>query len=315
MSNKLDYIIPPIDRALLKKELNTNTFVRKTNKGGNEIYIINHHNSPNTMREIGRLREISFATAGGGTGREIDIDEHDTSENCYQQLIVFSPDDEEIVGGYRFIDCSIFNDFSEMVMSTQHYFTFTPKFEKEYLSKSIELGRSWIQPMYQPSKDSRKGIFALDNLWDGLGALAVDYKHIEYFFGKVTMYTSYNQEARDAVLSFMHYYFPDPDHLVKPRNAVKYYFNPEFLALINGLDFKKGLKILSQYVKERGEVIPPLINQYMQLSPTMKTFGTAINEDFGGVEETGILIRISDIYDQKKNRYVESYLAEKNKEI
>jgi len=311
MSNSLDYIIPPVDRSLLQEELNKNTFVRKTNKGGNEIYVINHHNAPNTMREIGRLRELSFASAGGGTGKELDIDEHDTSDKCYQQLIIFSPEDKEIVGGYRFIDCSIFSDFSEIVMSTQHYFNFTKKFEKNQLSKSIELGRSWIQPMFQPSKDSRKGIFALDNLWDGLGTLAVDYKHIEYFFGKVTMYASYNEKARDAVLSFMHYYFPDPDHLIIPINAVEYYFNPEFLSEISGLEFKAGLKKLSNYVKKYGEVIPPLINQYMQLSPTMKTFGTAINKDFGEVEETGILIRIDDIYSQKKDRHIETYLEEK----
>ncbi len=311
MSTNLAYIIPPVDRKLLKKELNEETFVRKTNKGSNEIYVINFHNSPNVMREIGRLREVSFATAGGGTGTEMDIDEHDTSKHCYQQLVVYSPEDEEIIGGYRFIDCSIFDDFSKTVLSTQHYFTFTDKFEREYLPKSIELGRSWIQPKYQPTKDSRKGIFALDNLWDGLGALAVDYDHINYFFGKVTMYTSYDQEARDAVLSFMHYYFPDPDHLVKPIRAVEYYFNPAFLSLISGLEFKEGLKLLTQYVKDRGEVVPPLINQYMQLSPSMKTFGTAINDDFGGVEETGILIDIDAIYDQKKNRHIERYLEEK----
>ena len=307
MSINLDYIIPPVDRNLIHKELNDSTFVRTTNKGNNEIYIINHHNSPHTMREIGRLRELSFASSGGGTGKEIDIDEHDTSENCYQQLIVFSPEDDEIVGGYRFIDGNTIKDFSKDELSTQHYFNFSEDFIKRFLPKTIELGRSWIQPMFQPSQGSRKGIFSLDNLWDGLGAIAVDYKHVNYFFGKVTMYTNFETESRNAILTFMHHYFPDSQKLVLPIHPIEDFTNKEIKETIKDLDFKEGLRELSKYVRERGENIPPLINQYMQLTSTMKTFGTAINPDFGGVEETGILVRISDIYESKKARHIDTY--------
>ena len=307
MSINLDYIIPPVDRNLIHKELNDSTFVRTTNKGNNEIYIINHHNSPHTMREIGRLRELSFASSGGGTGKEIDIDEHDTSENCYQQLIVFSPEDDEIVGGYRFIDGNTIKDFSKDELSTQHYFNFSEDFIKRFLPKTIELGRSWIQPMFQPSQGSRKGIFSLDNLWDGLGAIAVDYKHVNYFFGKVTMYTNFETESRNAILTFMHHYFPDSQRLVLPIHPIEDFTNKEIKETIKDLDFKEGLRELSKYVRERGENIPPLINQYMQLTSTMKTFGTAINPDFGGVEETGILVRISDIYESKKARHIDTY--------
>ena len=102
----LNYIIPKVSRDLIKKELSNGNFVRDTNKGDNEIYIINYHSAPNTMREIGRLREITFASAGGGTGNPLDIDELDTCELNYDQLIVWSPGDEEILGGYRFFDCS-----------------------------------------------------------------------------------------------------------------------------------------------------------------------------------------------------------------
>ncbi|MCT4582781.1 MAG: GNAT family N-acetyltransferase [Flavobacteriales bacterium] len=307
MSIDLSYIAQPVSKATLKKELNENTFVRKTNKGNNEIYIVNHHNSPNVMREIGRLRELTFASAGGGTGLEIDIDEHDTATNCYQQLIVFSPEDEEIIGGYRFIDCNTIEDYAKIELSTQHYFNFSEEFIDRFLPKTIELGRSWIQPAFQPSQNPRKGLFALDNLWDGLGAISVDYQHIDYFFGKVTMYTSYNTEARNAVLSFMHHYFPDSQDLVQPIHPIENFENAAIKTAIADLDFKEGLKELNKYVKERGENIPPLINQYMQLSSTMKTFGTAVNKDFGGVEETGILVRISDIYESKKDRHIESY--------
>ncbi len=306
----LDYIAEPVDRALLKKELNGKRFVRKTNKGGNEIYIVDYHNSPNVVKEIGRLRELTFAASGGGTGKSIDLDEHDTAEKCYQQLIIYSPEDEEIIGGYRFVDCSIFDEFENTHLSTQHYFTFSQQFVEEYLPATIELGRSWVQPMYQPNINPRKGLFSLDNLWDGLGAISVDYDHILYFFGKVTMYPSYNKEARNAVLTFMHHFFPDKDNLVKAIHPIDDYWDEDFVQTVQGLSFNEGLKVLNQFVKERGEHIPPLINQYMQLSPTMKTFDTAINNDFGEVEETGILVTIADIYDAKKIRHIETYVKQ-----
>ncbi len=315
MNKDLSYILPPVDLALLKKELNKNTFVRLTSKLKNEIYIINHHNSPNVMKEIGRLRELTFATAGGGTGQPIDIDEYDTNEHCYQQLIVWAPDENEIVGGYRFIDCKTAINGNEIDLSTKHYFNFSETFIKEYLPKTIELGRSWVQPKYQPA-NSRRGLFSLDNLWDGLGAIVVNNPQIDYFFGKVTMYEHYDEIAKKAVLAFMKTMFPDNEKLVTPINPVHTDIDKsEILKLIElpkgktpdekQKEFKTALKILQQFVRERGEKIPPLINNYMQLSPSMKSFGTALNPDFGGVEETGILIKISDIYDEKKSRHLD----------
>jgi len=307
-------IIAPIARHLLKQELTEERFVRTTNKGDNEIYIVNAHNSPNLLQEIGRLREVSFAAAGGGTGLPVDLDEYDTHEHCYEQLIVWSPEDEEIVGGYRFIDCSKVYHLNPIPLSTHHYFNYSDKFIEAYLPFTIELGRSWVQPNFQPQNNSRKGLFSLDNLWDGLGAIVADNPHIKHFFGKVTMYTNYNQEARDAVLSFMHHYFPDREKLVYPKEPLGLETDmTEFLALLAGLDFKEGLRVLGNYVKDRGELIPPLINNYMQLSPTMKTFGTAINNDFGAVEETGILVTIADIFEERRERYINPYLEAKRR--
>ena len=305
MKIDLSYIIPPIDKEIIKKELKNGRFVRHTNKANNEIYIVNHHNSPNVMLEIGRLRELTFATAGGGTGEPVDIDEFDTSENCYEQLIVWAPIAEEIVGGYRFIDCSKVIHTNPIELSTEHYFNFSPKFLKEYLPKTIELGRSWVQPSFQPTVDSRRGIFALDNLWDGLGAIVIANPNIEHFFGKVTMYTSYNKEARDAILFFMNYFFPDKENLVTPIFPLGLSTNTsEIESLIKGKEFKEALKELVNFAKQRGESVPPLINNYMQLSSTMKSFGTAANPDFGDVEETGILITIADIFESKKERHL-----------
>ena len=309
MSLNLDYIAPALPLEVIKSELTPERFVRRTNKGNNEIYIVNHHNSPNVMQEIGRLREMTFASAGGGTGKALDIDEFDTSENCYEQLIVWAPDAQEIIGGYRFIDCAKVVGTKPIALSTRHYFTFSEDFKQHYLADTVELGRSWVQPNFQPSAGSRKGIFALDNLWDGLGTIVVDTPHIKYYSGKVTMYTSYNTEARDALMYFMEYFFPDLDELARPINGQAITTDISvFKKSMAGLEYKEAHKILNSFVRERGENIPPLINSYMSLSPTMKSFGTAINPDFGDVEETMILVKIDDIYEEKKARHVGTYL-------
>ena len=299
-------VIDPVDKALLKAELNEDRFLRTTRKGSNEIYCIDAHNAPNVLREIGRLREVTFRSSGGGTGEELDLDDYDTSDTCYSQLIVWSPEDKEIVGGYRFILCkdAIVND--EIRLSTAHYFDFRKQFVDEYLPNTIELGRSWVQPNFQPAINPRKGLFALDNIWDGLGAVTNSNSSIKYFFGKVTMYPTYNAEARDFLLHFLHHYFPDNDSLMKPFIPLQQSYDREaYELLLKGLDFKEGFKVLNTFVRERGEFIPPLVNIYMNLSPTMKTFGTAVNPEFGNVEETGILVTLEDIYEEKKKRHLE----------
>lgn len=306
-------IIEAISKQALLDELTRERYVRKTNNGNNEIYIITHHNSPNVMREIGRLRELTFRHAGGGTGKEIDIDEFDTSLHPYQQLLVWNPIEKEIVGAYRFILCKDAEYINGKVqLATTELFHFEEPFYQNYLAKTIELGRSFIQPQYQPSEQFRKGLFSLDNLWDGLGAIVVDNPSQTYFFGKVTMYTDFNVEARDLILTFMNYYFADKNSLVKPIHPVELKTDVQpFLKSLQGLDYKAGHVVLNKLVRALSENIPPLVNAYMNLSSTMKSFGTAINHGFGGVEETGLMVTIPDIYESKKERHLNSYLAEK----
>jgi hypothetical protein len=303
----MEKIIDPIDKKIIKSELTPEKFIRHTRKGDNEIYIVNNFNAPQVLQEIGRLREITFRASGGGTGKKVDLDEYDLNKYCYDQLIVWSPEDEEIVGGYRFIRCdkAIDTESGTIHLSTKHYFDFSSKFVDEYLPFTIELGRSWVQPNFQPSVNPRKGLFALDNIWDGLGALVIKNPDIKYFFGKVTMYSNYNTAGRDFLLHFMHHFFPDHDNLMKPYYPLNQDYNVTYAeSQLKGLDFKDGFKVLNSVLKEKGEFIPPLVNIYMNLSATMKTFGTAINPDFGGVEETGILITIADIFADKKERHM-----------
>ncbi|MCL9979950.1 MAG: GNAT family N-acetyltransferase [Bacteroidia bacterium] len=302
-----------VNRELLAKELTSDIFVRNTNKANNQIYIFNGNNKPHLLREVGRLREWSFREAGGGTGKDLDLDEFDQGEYAYNQLIVWNSEDQEIVGGYRFAFCKENQDSEEKYhLSTTEILSFSDDLISTYFPKTIELGRSFVQPNYQPSKDSKKGIFSLDNLWDGLGALVVDYPDMEYFFGKITMYTNFKREARDLILTFMWTFFPDTEKLVTPVSPLKWTFNQAFSDEIKGLEYKPAYNLLSQNVRQLGEQVPPLFNSYMSLSPTMKTFGTAINDHFGGVEETGIMVKISDIYEEKKSRHVDSYLLSKS---
>lgn len=309
----LSHIRPAVPVEAIKAELTQERFVRYTSKLNNEIYIVNVHNSPETVQEVGRLRELTFASADGGTGKPVDLDELDLSDNPYQQLIVWNPEEEEIVGGYRFIDGATVaggKGNPQHDLSMGHYFQFSPQFLEDYLPYSIELGRSWVQPKYQPAVDPRKGMFALDNIWDGLGAIVLKYENMRHFYGKVTMYPSYDRNARNWVLNFLEHYFSDTEGLMHPILQAELQKLPglEQHFPIDRLDFstnfKKGLRNLGKLTSEFGESVPPLIKQYMVLSPEMKTFGTFVNADFGNVEETGILISVDKIYEEKRSRYI-----------
>jgi hypothetical protein len=304
-------IIQPISKELLKSELTAERRLRMTNKSHNEIYVITAQNAPNVMKEIGRLRELAFRTAGGGTGKSMDIDEFDTMENGCRQLIVWNPEDEEIIGGYRYLfgDDWQIDASGQPILATSHLFHFSDKFMKEYAPYTVELGRSFVSLEYQTAQKKSKSIFALDNLWDGLGALTVINPKCKYFFGKMTMYPSYIRRGRDMILYFLKKYFDDKDNLILPIKPLKY-DTPEceLEASFTGKDFKEDYKILNQTVREMGFNIPPLVNAYMNLSPTMKLFGTAINYGFGDVEETGILIAVDEIFEQKRIRHIESFV-------
>jgi hypothetical protein len=303
-------IIPPLEREKLKEELTAERFVRKTNNGGNELYIFTANDSPNLMLEVGRLREEAFRHAGGGTGEETDIDHFDSGEGCYHQLIVWDPDASQILGGYRYKICdkNTLDKKGEVQLSTAELFRFSTQFCKEYLPDVIELGRSFVQPLYQSTGKIRKGIYALDNLWDGLGAIIVKNPTKKYFFGKVTMYNSYNTDARNHLLFFLERYFADTEELLTPIYPMETQMNREVLGhIFGGKDYAEDYKILRKSIRNLGEIIPPLINSYMDLSPTMKVFGTAINPHFGGVEETAILVTINDIYTEKVERHVSTF--------
>ena len=309
----MEDIIAPIDKEVLKSELTQDRRLRFTNKSHNEIYVVTAHNAPNVMKEIGRLREIAFRAAGGGTGKSMDIDEYDVMPNPYKQLIVWNPEAEEILGGYRYLfgDEVEYDDHGKPVLATAHMFDFSEKFLKEYLPYTVELGRSFVTLEYQSSRAGSKGLFALDNLWDGLGALTVINPNMKYYFGKMTMYPSYHRQGRDMILYFLNKHFHDADKLITPVRPLELETDPAILEDIFSCDsFKDDYRILNAEVRKLGYNIPPLVNAYMGLSPTMRMFGTAINYGFGDVEETGILIAVDEILEQKRIRHIESFVAQ-----
>lgn len=303
-------IIDPVDTALIEAELTRDKLLRLTNKGNNEIYIVDGRECRATMLEIGRLRELAFRAAGGGTGKNCDIDEFDVMDPPCRQLIVWDPESKLILGGYRFIigrDIRIDSEGRPRI-ATSHMFHFSDSFIKDYLPNTIELGRSFVRLEYQSSRAGAKAIFALDNLWDGLGALTVIYPGIKYLFGKMTMYPNYHRKCRDMILYFLHKHFPDTEELVRPLHPINPDIDSEAMKnLFVGDSFKEDYKILNHAIREFGFNIPPLVNSYMSLSPTMKMFGTAINDEFGDVEESGIFFAISDIFEEKKQRHIGSY--------
>ncbi|MBO5541001.1 MAG: GNAT family N-acetyltransferase [Muribaculaceae bacterium] len=303
-------IIPPVDISLIEAELTPERHLRATNRAGNDIYVIDAHSAPHTMREIGRLREISFRAGGGGTGKACDIDEFDLMDPPCRQLLVWNPEKHEIIGAYRYIlgsDIRLESDGSPRI-ATAHMFRFSPEFLRQMLPHTIELGRSWVRPEYQSTRAGVRAIYALDNLWDGLGALTVLHPEVRYLFGKMTMYPSYDRACRNLLLHFLNLYFPDPDGIIRPIEPLADTHSVEAeQGFFVGDDFKEDYRRLNTFVRSRGINIPPLINAYMGLSPSMRILGTAINHEFGDVEETGLLITIADIFDDKIRRHVASF--------
>ena len=311
-------IIPPIPREAIRAELNPQTLLRTSNKAGNELYVVGPE-AVNVIQEIGRLREIAFRADGGGTGEPLDIDKFDTDPAYgYKQLVLWDPDAQEIIGGYRFCLCAdcVYDREGQPLLTSSHMFRFSKRFIKDYIPYTIELGRSFVSVDYQSSKAGAKSLFALDNLFDGLVALGILYKkQVRYFFGKATIYPDYPQEARELIMVFLHKYFGNEKRLLKIRKEVKVKNKKRYTQLFKGLDFKEGYRVLKAEVTRIGVFIPPLINTYMNLSPSMLYFGTGINDEFADVFDSGMLIEYENLYPEKRKRHADSFLQQGWQEV
>ncbi len=313
---KMEEIIAPVPTELLKAELTDKCFLRDTNHAGNKLYIIDNQTAPNVMREIGRLREIAFRVGGGGTGKSVDLDAFDLDPAFkYKQLVLWDPDAECIIGGYRYVLCDdvMYDRHGQPIMPSAHLFRFTRRYLRGAFLKTIELSRSFIRPEYQSSERGMKSLYSLDNLFDGLGGLILLYKgRMEYFFGKMTIYPSFPEKGLQMLLFFLRKHFGTKenslqqriDRMVIPKNPVRIHLSRELGKILTEDDFREDYKILKREIQQMGVNIPPLVNTYMNLSPTMKSFGAGINDEFGDVIEAGILIKFDEMHPEKTRRHL-----------
>ena len=304
-------IIPPVETSLLLSELEGH-LLRPSNKAGNLIFDITAHECPNVMREIGRLREISYRDGGGGTGKEIDIDDLDIMEKPYHQLIVWDPDNQQIIGGYRYLlghEIAI-DESGQPRIASAHLFQFSPRFVSDFLPYTIEFGRAFVQPAYQAREMGVKALFALDNIWDGIGALVYKYPQLQWMIGKVTLYPSFDPMVRDLLYSFLYRYHPDTEGLLIPYHPLAISEEAQKWAdeVFEGDDPAANLHALQLAARQRGLVVPAMFAAYLNLTKHMRTFGTSINDEFGDVLETGIMVAIKDILPEKKERYMQPYI-------
>ena len=304
-------IIPPVETALLEKELEGH-LLRPSNKADNLIYDITAHECPNVMREIARLREISYRDGGGATGLEMDMDDMDTMPKPYHQLIVWDPANRQIIGGYRYLmgrDVVLkANEKGELqpYITSAHLFHYSERFIREYLPNTIEFGRAFVQPMYQKREMGVKALFALDNIWDGIGAVMHDNPDIRWMIGKVTIYPDYNETARELIYNYLYRFHRGEEGLIAPYKSVS--IRTLENAPFTGTDPQENYHILQHAVREQGTVIPPMFSAYLNLTNDLQFFGNAINDELANVYETGIMVDLNTVYEEKKERYITPYV-------
>ncbi len=308
----MEAIIDPIPVELLKQELNETTFLRRTNKAGNEVYVVNYENAPNVLREVGRLREITFRSVGSGSGTACDIDHFDVEDKACYQLIVWNPDADEIIGGYRFtyLKDASFREDGQPYINSAKLFRFTQEFVDRYFPYSLEMARAWVQPKYQAREMGVKSLFALDNIWDGIGGLIARDPSIKYLMGKVSMFATSPRPSLEAMIYFLEKFCGDRENLIEGINpeVVSDERKAELDGLFCGETLMDNYKILNNYVSGLGDKIPPLIHLYLNLSSSMKTYGTVMDPEFGDEYDNEMIISVADIHFAKYQRYIQSAL-------
>lgn len=309
----MEQIIDPVPVALLKKELTEDKKLTDTNKGHNELYVVTWHNAPNVTTEIGRLREEAFRAGGGSTGKSVDLDEYDKMENPYKQLVIWDPDAEAILGGFRFFlgEEATFDEEGHPILASAHQFTFSKHFIEHYLPHIVETGRLFVAPEYQSSKAGAKSIFAMDNLWDGMGAIIIKHPNVLYYFGKATIYPSYDHVSRDLIYHFMWKHFKDEQELIRPWtecNVMPDMPVEEMQQILTSDDVREDFRLLKNAVRQRGTCIPPNLNAFISVTPNLVMCGTSVNRLMHNIEDTAILIPFDEIYYDKKARHVGTVL-------
>ncbi|MFT7879007.1 MAG: lysophospholipid acyltransferase family protein [Sulfurimonas sp.] len=290
-------IAPPLNPKLLKEEIDKAEFLTYTSDG-NKLVIADAENAPCLINELGRLRELSFRTIGGGTKNYRDNDIYDS---YYKHLILWNEKDLEIMGAYRLGLCrEIVSQRGMEALYTYNQYDFDKEFEN-YINQSMEVGRSFVQPKYWRT-------MALDNLWKGIVTYLNIHPELRYTYGIVTINADMPKKAASAIVYFYSKYFAADVQMMKAKT--KFHIPKEerekYGKLFDGLSYKDGLRELKQYLKAYDVSIPTLFKQYPALynEGGVNFFDFSKNDKLHGVIEGLIITDNLKMKENRKRRYI-----------
>ena len=290
----------PVSVALLQRELRAQTPLLKLRGGKVCAYLLHGDNAPHLLREIGRVRELSFRAIGGGTGGALDLDPYDYGPCAYRQLILWAPQEQVVVGGCRVRSTG--TDGPSARVATEDLFAFSERFRERYGDALLDIGRLFVHPAFQARAGSQ-GIFTLDSIWQALAAVAVA-DGVRAFFGRVVFPKDYHPQVRDLTLALLQKHFAGDAQWVHPRVPAPRVTSDEALDhLLVGKTWREDMRLLRQFARARGAQVPALLRAYLGLSDRLRVFGTAADPDLGGIEETCLLIDVADVLEHKAARY------------
>ena len=290
-------IAHPVSRIDLLNELKKSKLIGQTSDG-KKIYLYDYVEDSIVLKELGRLRELSFRKVGEGVNKKRDTDKYDI---YYQHIILWDENDLEIVGSYRIGNSDfIFKNIGVKGFYSNNLFKYNEEFTP-YLKSSIELGRSFVQPKYW-------GTRALDYLWFGIGAYLKSNPNIKYMFGPVSMSASFPTVAKDMMIFYYSHYFKEEVNLVEGKTPYQYSNNiSEIKELFDLEDKKKGFKFLKSALSNIGVTVPTLYKQYSEITEDggIKFLSFNIDKNFGDCIDGFILVEVDKIKDSAKKRYID----------
>lgn len=282
----------PENRKTLHEALKTQCELLGTTSDGKLIYLYRYQTSSPIMRELGRLRELTFRAVGEGTNQRRDVDQYDKT---YFHLILWDPNDLEIAGAYRFGDAKRLVQQTPSIYSAT-LFDYSPSMTP-YFEQGLELGRSFVQEKYWGKR-------SLDYLWMGIGAFLKRYPEYRYLFGPVTLSAQLPKKATDLIVSFYLRYFPDHDNIAHAK--IPYRSAESNAEDFDGLSYKEAMPVLKTKLANMNVAIPTLYKQYADLCDEEGVRFTAFNidPDFQNCIDGLVMVDIHKLSAKKRKRYL-----------
>ena len=287
-------IARPENRQYIKEELSLAIVLGETNDG-KKIYLFDYKKESSVMKEISRLREFTFRKVEEGTGKKRDLDEFD---EYYKHIVLWDDVKLEIVGSYRIGESDFINEyFGKEGFYSNSLFNFNKEFDP-YLTNSIELGRSFVQPKYWGSR-------ALDYLWQGIGAYLYKNPHIRYMFGPVSLSSSIPKGAQNLIIYYYSKYYSNKSDFLSPINPFTITKNEkdEMNSIFNE---KENFLLLKEQLECYNTTVPTLYKQYSDLCEKdgISFMGFNVDENFNNCVDSFILVDIKSMKEKKRKRYI-----------